>query len=120
MHESHSLKDLIEEAKWGASIETQKKSIHELGSYGQEAIPALEEVRSVTARDEIRMEVEAALRNIQRDNAAKATPNKITSPSMNETSEPPSALSSTKSEEHITRAKLTPRKKSSRKRKQNK
>jgi hypothetical protein len=120
MHESHSLKDLVEEAKWGTSIEAQKKSIQELGSYGREAIHALEEVKAVTARDEIRIEVEAVLSRIQRDNAAKATSAKITSSGMDETTKSDTALSSTESKEHITHVKLKARKKSSRKRKQNK
>lgn len=62
-----SVKDLTREAKWASDPETQKQSIEELGSYGKEAIPALEEVRTITAQDDIRKEVETAIRDITRE-----------------------------------------------------
>ena len=62
-----SVKDLTREAKWASDPETQKQSIEELGSYGKEAIPALEEVRTITAQDDIRKEVETVIRDITRE-----------------------------------------------------
>ena len=57
-----SVKDLKAEAKWASDFETQKESIEELSRHGKEAIPALEEVKAVTTQDDIRQEVDAALR----------------------------------------------------------
>jgi hypothetical protein len=58
---------LTREAKWTSDPETQKQSIEELGSHGKEAIPALEEVRTITAQDDIRKEVETVIRDITRE-----------------------------------------------------
>jgi hypothetical protein len=57
-----SVKDLKAEAKWASDFETQKESIEELSRHGKEAIPALEEVKAVTTQDDIRQEVDAAIR----------------------------------------------------------
>jgi hypothetical protein len=64
-----SVRDLKAEAKWAPDLETQKESIEELSSHGKKAIPALEEVKAVTAQDEIRQEVEAAIKGIKNTNA---------------------------------------------------
>ena len=73
---SESVKDLAKEAKWASDSETQKESIEELASHGQEAIPVLEDVKTVTAHEDIRQEVESAIRDIQRENSTDtmATP----------------------------------------------
>ena len=60
-----SVKDLKAEAKWASDIDEQKQSIEELASHGRKAIPALEEVKTVTAQDDIRKEVDAAIRGIK-------------------------------------------------------
>lgn len=60
-----SVKDLKAEAKWASGIDEQKQSIEELASHGRKAIPALEEVKTVTAQDDIRKEVDAAIRGIK-------------------------------------------------------
>lgn len=60
-----SVKDLKAEAKWASDMDEQKQSIEELASHGRKAIPALEEVKTVTAQDDIRKEVDAAIRGIK-------------------------------------------------------
>ncbi|WP_415283658.1 hypothetical protein [Candidatus Nitrososphaera sp. FF02] len=60
-----SVKDLKAEAKWASETDEQKQSIEELASHGREAIPALEEVKTVTTQDDIRNEVDAAIRGIK-------------------------------------------------------
>jgi hypothetical protein len=63
---SNYLRDLTAEAKWGTDSETQKRSIEELGSYGNIALPSLEEIMVVSSRDEIRQHCIDAIRGIER------------------------------------------------------
>lgn len=66
MQESNDVRDLTMEAKWETDLEKQKKSIERLGSfYGMTAIPSLEEIMTVTSREEIRQFCIDAIKGIQ-------------------------------------------------------
>lgn len=112
------VKDLTREAKWAADPEKQKQSIEELGSHGTEAIPALEEVKTVTAQEDIRKEVDAAIRGITRKEAnasetrtKRSSPRKATKNDGKATSKR-AARKSPPSSKRATKAKKNSRKKS--------
>jgi hypothetical protein len=63
--ESNDIRDLTIEAKWETDLERQKRSIEKLGSYGITAMPSLEEIMTVTSREEIRQFCIDAIKGIQ-------------------------------------------------------
>jgi hypothetical protein len=71
MDNSNALRELTIDAKWETNLEKQKRSIKKLGSYGSPAIPSLEEIITVTTRDEIRQFCLDAIKGIQQENATQ-------------------------------------------------
>jgi hypothetical protein len=64
MERSDALRELTIDAKWETNLEKQKRSI------GSPAIPSLEEIMTVTTRDEIRKFCLDAIKGIQQKNPA--------------------------------------------------
>lgn len=71
MERSDALRELTIDAKWETNLEKQKRSIERLESYGNPAIPSLEEIMTVTTRDEIRKFCLDAIKGIQQKNPAQ-------------------------------------------------
>ncbi len=71
MDKSDALRELTIDAKWETNLEKQKRSIEKLGSYGRPAIPSLEEIMTVTTRDEIRQFCLNAIKGIQQKNTTQ-------------------------------------------------
>jgi hypothetical protein len=70
MERSDALRELTIDAKWETNLEKQKRSIERIESYGSPAIPSLEEIMTVTTRDEIRKFCLDAIKGIQQKNPA--------------------------------------------------
>jgi hypothetical protein len=60
-------------AKWSDNAEEKKIAIRELSSRGEEAIPSLEEILSVTAYEDIKAACIAAIKAIKENGAADTT-----------------------------------------------
>ncbi len=56
--------DLKEKAKWSTDPEEKKTAIRELMTYGESAIPQLEEILNVTAYEDIRAACVKAIKDI--------------------------------------------------------
>lgn len=113
----NSVKDLVKEAKWAADPEEQKQSIEQLASHGQQAIPALEEVKTVTAQDDIRKEVEAAIKGIQKEAASVAAEEETSRTKRIQKKRTPSSRNTTtkkKTDKSATKKPSVPRKSSRR------
>jgi hypothetical protein len=114
----NSVKDLVKEAKWAADPEEQKQSIEQLASHGQQAIPALEEVKTVTAQHDIRKEVEAAIKGIQKEAAAVAAEEETSRTKRMQKKRTPSSRNTTtkkkKTDKSATKKPSVPRKSSRR------
>jgi hypothetical protein len=56
--------ELKEKAKWSRDIEERKTASRELSSHGEKALPSLEEIRNMTAYEDIRSACIEAIRSI--------------------------------------------------------
>jgi hypothetical protein len=65
------LHQLKEDAKWASSVEGQIKAVRELGSFGKDALPVLEEVLQVSVRDEIKQCCVEAIKKLGRDSKSQ-------------------------------------------------
>ncbi len=66
MSERKKLWKLNHTAKWSRSLQERKIAIKELSSYGQEALPYLNEILNVTTYGEIKTACREAIRIIKR------------------------------------------------------
>jgi hypothetical protein len=64
--------ELKERAKWSKDSAEKKTAIRELSTHGDKAIPALDEILSVTAYDEIRAACMEAIKAIEGKGAGAA------------------------------------------------
>jgi hypothetical protein len=74
---SDAIKELKLTAKWSVDSNEKKKAILQLQRYGDEARPAIEEVLSITAYDDVRQVCLDAIRSLgkeQKDKAANKIP----------------------------------------------
>ncbi len=70
MSDTKAFFELKEKAKWARDVEEKKTAIKELSSYGEKAIPFLEEIRNVTAYEDIRSACIEAIRSIKGEEKA--------------------------------------------------
>lgn len=64
--------ELKERAKWSRDSAEKKTAIRELSAHGDRALPALEEILSVTAYDEVKAECVEAIKAIKGKDAGTA------------------------------------------------
>lgn len=65
MSEESYLKALAEDVKWGESPDIQTISLELLAGYGEKAIPYLEEIRTVSTKEETRQACMEAIKRLQ-------------------------------------------------------
>ena len=65
MSDRRGFYELKEKAKWSRDMEEKKMAIRELSSHGEKALPSLEEIRNVTAYEDIRLACIEAIRSIK-------------------------------------------------------
>ncbi|WP_148701476.1 hypothetical protein [Candidatus Nitrososphaera evergladensis] len=70
---SESLWELKETAKWARDPVEKKTAIKNLSARGEEALPLLEEVLTVTAYDDIRSTCEEAIRSVREKNSSSSS-----------------------------------------------
>ncbi len=110
MERSDALRELTIDAKWETNLEKQKRSIERIESYGSPAIPSLEEIMTVTTRDEIRKFCLDAIKGIQQKNIGQAEQIR------NNGNDDNSGMKRIKSREGTAASAKSPRRKSSKKR----
>jgi hypothetical protein len=66
--------ELKERAKWSRDLAEKKTAIKELSAHGNKAIPALDEIRSVTAYDDVRAACIEAIKAIEGKGSGAAAP----------------------------------------------
>lgn len=64
---------LKEEAKWARDTDSQMKAIRELGALGAIAIPSLEEIQMINAREEIKQCCIDSIKRIISDKSSEKT-----------------------------------------------
>ena len=65
MSERQEIWDLKESAKWAGDEQKRREAVNELATYGESALPTLEEIMSVTAYDEIKTACIDAINSIK-------------------------------------------------------
>jgi hypothetical protein len=59
--------ELKETAKWSRDLDEKKDAIHKLSARGEEALPSLEEIRDITAYDDIRAACVEAIKSLRKE-----------------------------------------------------
>ena len=65
LSEESYLKNLAEDIKWGESADIQQVSLDVLAGYGEKAIPYLQEILTISSRENIRQSCITAIERIQ-------------------------------------------------------
>jgi hypothetical protein len=65
--------ELKEKAKWSRNMEEKKTAIRELSSHGEKALPSLEEIRNVTAYEDIRSACTETIRSIKGEKGSQSS-----------------------------------------------
>lgn len=68
--------ELKEEAKWAPNVEKQMEAIRKLGAFGPEAVTPLEEILSISARNEVRLCCIDAMKSISQNTMTADTDRK--------------------------------------------
>lgn len=73
MSDTKAFYELKEKAKWSRDTEEKKLAIKELSSFGEKAISSLEEIRNVTAYEDIKLACIEAIKSIKGTKAVQPT-----------------------------------------------
>jgi len=65
------LRQLKEDAKWASSVEGQIRAVRKLGTFGEAALPSLEEVLQVSVREDIKQCCIEAIKKLGMDSKAQ-------------------------------------------------
>ena len=69
-----SIWELKETAKWSRDLDEKKDAIRKLSARGEEALPSLEEIRDITAYNDIRAACAEAIKSVRKEAEKEGKP----------------------------------------------